>query len=101
MNGAVHGVATSTASAPVPKLCQVPPPCAPPGAPCAVSRETGVTGSPTGSLVSDDGKTEYPVDATSLEGGMFRFLRTGQRVTFDLVDEGGEKKTRNLRIGLV
>lgn len=55
----------------------------------------------TGSLVGDDGTTEYPVDATSLEGGMFRFLRPGQRVTFDLVDEGGEKRTRNLRIGLV
>jgi cold shock CspA family protein len=55
----------------------------------------------TGSLVGDDGSTEYPVDASSLEGGMFRFLRPGQRVTFDLVDEGGEKKARNLRIGLV
>jgi cold shock CspA family protein len=32
---------------------------------------------------------------------MFRFLRPGQRVTFDLVDDGGEPRPRNLRIGIV
>jgi cold shock CspA family protein len=54
----------------------------------------------TGKLVTDDGKTEYAVDPEAMDSGMFRFLRPGQRVTFDLVDEGGERKLRNLRIGL-
>jgi cold shock CspA family protein len=54
----------------------------------------------TGTLISDDGHTEYPVDGESLDTGMFRFLRPGQRVTFDVVEEGGEKKLRNLRIGI-
>jgi cold shock CspA family protein len=54
----------------------------------------------TGVLVSDDGQTEFSVDAASLDSGMFRFLRPGQRVTFDLVEEGGGSKLRNLRIGI-
>ena len=54
----------------------------------------------TGKLVSDDGKIEYVVDAEAMDAGMFRFLRPGQRVTFDLVDDDGEQKPRNLRIGL-
>ena len=54
----------------------------------------------TGRLVSDDGKVEYVVDAEAMDSGMFRFLRPGQRVTFDLVDDHGEQKPRNLRIGL-
>jgi cold shock CspA family protein len=54
----------------------------------------------TGKLVTDDGKTEYLVDPEAMESGMFRFLRPGQRVTFDLIEEGGEQKLRNLRIGL-
>lgn len=55
----------------------------------------------TGSLVGDDGETEYPIDPTSMDTSMFRFLRPGQRVTFDLVEEeAGEPRTRNLRIGL-
>ncbi|MDQ3985877.1 MAG: hypothetical protein M3280_05195 [Actinomycetota bacterium] len=54
----------------------------------------------TGSLVSDDGATEYPIDAEAIESGMFRFLRPGQRVTFELVEEGSETKVRDLRIGI-
>nr|MBA2601890.1 cold-shock protein [Actinomycetota bacterium] len=54
----------------------------------------------TGSLVADDGETTFPIDSTSIETSMFRFLRPGQRVTFDLVDEDGESHTRNLRIGI-
>ncbi|MFP5352604.1 MAG: cold-shock protein [Actinomycetota bacterium] len=54
----------------------------------------------TGTLVSDDGETEFPIDARSLEGGMFRFLRPGQRVTFDLDEVDGTKQPRNLRIGI-
>ncbi|MBK5227552.1 MAG: cold-shock protein [Actinobacteria bacterium] len=55
----------------------------------------------TGSLLADDGETAWELDASALDGSMFRFLRPGQRVTFDLVDEDGESKARNLRIGIV
>ncbi len=54
----------------------------------------------TGTLLADDGETEFPIDERSLEGGMFRFLRPGQRVTFDLDEVDGEKKPRKLRIGI-
>lgn len=54
----------------------------------------------TGTLVSDDGETEFPIDANSLAGSMFRFLRPGQRVTFDLDEVDGTKQPRNLRIGI-
>ena len=54
----------------------------------------------TGTLVADDGETTFPIDAASIETSMFRFLRPGQRVTFDLEEEGGESRTRNLRIGI-
>ncbi|HET7482422.1 MAG TPA: cold-shock protein [Actinomycetota bacterium] len=54
----------------------------------------------SGVLVSDDGSTTYDVDAEALKSGMFRFLRPGQRVTFDLVEEEGHSKIRNLRIGI-
>jgi cold shock CspA family protein len=54
----------------------------------------------TGIIISDDGETEWEIDREAMETGMFRFFRTGQRVTFDLVDDGGETKARNLRIGL-
>ncbi|MGH2693983.1 MAG: cold-shock protein [Actinomycetota bacterium] len=54
----------------------------------------------TGTLIADDGATEYPIDAVSMDTSMFRFLRPGQRVTFDLVDEDGTSKPRNLRIGI-
>ena len=51
----------------------------------------------TGSLLMDDG-SEVAIDATSLEGAGIRFLRLGQRVRFDLVEEGGRKIARTLRI---
>lgn len=54
----------------------------------------------TGIIVSDDGETEWEIDAIAMEAGMFRFFRTGQRVTFDLVQEEGKERARNLRIGL-
>ena len=54
----------------------------------------------TGVLVADDGTTEWPIDPESMETSMFRFLRPGQRVTFDLVEKDGESATRNLRIGI-
>jgi cold shock CspA family protein len=54
----------------------------------------------TGVLVSDDGATEWEIDAEAMEGSMFRFLRPGQRVTFDLVERSGAAAARNLRIGI-
>jgi cold shock CspA family protein len=54
----------------------------------------------SGVLIADDGETEYVVDADAMGSGMFRFLRPGQRVTFDWVEIEGEKKMRNLRIGI-
>ena len=54
----------------------------------------------TGVLVSDDGATEWAIDEAALEGSMFRFLRPGQRVTFDLVEGSGGAAPRNLRIGI-
>jgi cold shock CspA family protein len=55
----------------------------------------------TGILVADDGSTEYRVDGAAMDSSpMFRFLRPGQRVTFDLVADEGAERVRNLRIGL-
>ncbi len=54
----------------------------------------------TGALVADDGATEFAIEPEAMEGSMFRFLRPGQRVTFDLVEVDGAPKVRNLRIGI-
>jgi cold shock CspA family protein len=51
----------------------------------------------TGSLLTED-KAEVFVDATSIEGSGIRSLRIGQRVRFDLVEEGGRKMARTLTI---
>ena len=50
-----------------------------------------------GSLLMED-RSEIAIDATSLEGAGIRTLRIGQRVKFDLSDEGGKKVARALRI---
>jgi cold shock CspA family protein len=50
-----------------------------------------------GSLLLDD-HTEVAIDADSTEGSGIRYLRIGQRVNLDVVDEGGRKLARNLRI---
>jgi cold shock CspA family protein len=54
----------------------------------------------TGTLVADDGVTEYRVDPQAVESGMFRFLRPGQRVTFELEEKEDGSVARNLRIGI-
>lgn len=54
----------------------------------------------TGVLVADDGETTWEIEPEGMDSSMFRFLRPGQRVTFDLVDVDGAPKTRNLRIGI-
>ncbi len=54
----------------------------------------------TGVLVSDDQETTYDLEPEVIERSMFRFLRPGQRVTFDIVEVEGRKKISDLRIGL-
>lgn len=51
----------------------------------------------TGSLLMED-RTEVSIDATSIEGSGIRMLRIGQRVKFDLIEEGGRKLARTLQI---
>lgn len=55
----------------------------------------------TGTLLGDDGETIYEIEPESMATSMFRFLRPGQRVTFDLVEDATGRKLRNLRIGIV
>jgi cold shock CspA family protein len=50
-----------------------------------------------GSLLTDD-QQEVAIDAGSVEGAGIRYLRIGQRVKFDMADEGGKKVARTLRI---
>jgi cold shock CspA family protein len=52
----------------------------------------------TGSVLMDD-RTEVVIDAASTEGsGHIRYLRIGQRVVFDLAEEGGLQVARSLKI---
>ena len=51
----------------------------------------------TGTLLTDQ-EEEIIIDAGSLEGAGLRFLRIGQRVKFDVADEGGKKVARTLRM---
>ena len=50
----------------------------------------------TGLLLLDD-ETEVHIDAVSMEGSGLRYVRIGQRVKFDVVDEDGRKLARTLR----
>ena len=49
-----------------------------------------------GVLLQDD-RTEVFFDMASTEGSGLRYLRLGQRVTYDLVEEHGRRTARNLR----
>jgi cold shock CspA family protein len=52
----------------------------------------------TGSLLADD-RTEILIDEASTEGsGHIRYLRIGQRVVYDVAEEGGRKIARGLKI---
>ncbi len=50
-----------------------------------------------GSLLLDD-RTEVRIDPISVERSGLRGLRIGQRVRFDLAEEGGAKVARGLTI---
>lgn len=49
-----------------------------------------------GLLVTDTDLAEYELAADALEGSVFRMLRQGQRVVFDLDDSG---RATHLRLG--
>lgn len=51
----------------------------------------------SGTLLTDD-EAEVHIDAMSVEGAGIRTLRVGQRVKFDLAEEGGKKLARTLRL---
>ena len=52
-----------------------------------------------GSIVRDDDRSEVLLRPGSLEGSMFRFLRQGQRVRFDMNTEDETPYATNLRFG--
>ncbi len=52
-----------------------------------------------GSIVREDDRTEVLLKPGSLDGSMFRFLRQGQRVRFNLNDEGDNAFATNIRFG--
>jgi len=53
-------------------------------------------GTGAGTVLSDTDLSEYDLAANSLEGSVFRMLRQGQRVIFDLDDAG---QATRLRLG--
>ena len=56
--------------------------------------ETGV-----GVIVRDDDRSEVMLAPGSLAGSLFRTLRQGQRVVFDIEDSDGTSIARDLRFG--
>ena len=55
-----------------------------------------VTG--VGVILLDD-RSEVQLRPGSLDGSMFRMLRQGQRILFEIDEEGGERYARDLRFG--
>jgi cold shock CspA family protein len=53
-------------------------------------------GTGQGTLVSDTDLADYDLAANALEGSVFRMLRQGQRVVFDVDDSG---RATALRLG--
>ena len=52
-----------------------------------------------GSIIRDDDRSEVLLKPGSLDGSMFRFLRQGQRICFDLTGEGTDSHATNLTFG--
>ncbi len=52
-----------------------------------------------GIVVLDDNKTEVYLKSGSLKGSIFRTLRQGQRINFDIVEEEDIKIISNVKIG--
>jgi cold shock CspA family protein len=53
-------------------------------------------GTKIGALVRDTDRAEYDLAPDALDGSIFRMLRQGQRVVFELDDEG---RATRLRLG--
>ena len=51
-------------------------------------------GTAEGVVVRDTDRSEYELSAGALEGSVFRMLRQGQRVVFDLDQEGHATRLR-------
>ena len=56
-----------------------------------------VTGA--GVVVRDDDRSEVFLQPGSLQGSIFRSLRQGQRITFEIADNDGRPFARSIRIG--
>ncbi len=56
-----------------------------------------VTGA--GVVVRDDDRSEVFLQPGSLNGSIFRTLRQGQRVVFEVVEDDGRPFARSIRIG--
>tara|TARA_Y100001935_G_C16821597_1_gene275074 strand:+ start:223 stop:438 length:216 start_codon:yes stop_codon:yes gene_type:complete len=52
-----------------------------------------------GIVVLDNDKSEVYLKAGSLNGSIFRTLRQGQRINFDIVEEEDMKIISNVKIG--
>lgn len=52
-----------------------------------------------GIVVNDLDRSEVLLRPGSLAGSIFRMLRQGQRIVFDVVDEGGRSYATSVRIG--
>ncbi len=57
-----------------------------------------VTGA--GIVVSDSDRREILLRAGTLRGSVFRSLRQGQRIVFEVVDEGDQSFASNIRLGV-
>ena len=57
------------------------------------------TGTKTGVIVLDPGPGEVYLRPGSLEGSMFRFLRQGQKITFETVEDDEASFATDVRIG--
>ncbi len=52
-----------------------------------------------GIVVSDTDRTEFLLRPGSLKGSIFRTLRQGQRVVFEVEESGGQAFAHSLRFG--
>lgn len=52
-----------------------------------------------GIIILDTDKTEVYLTPGSLKGSIFRTLRQGQRINFDIKEEDSLKTVHNVRIG--
>ena len=52
-----------------------------------------------GIIILDTDKTEVYLTPGSLKGSIFRTLRQGQRINFDIKEEDSLKTVNNVRIG--